>query len=35
MTKDQIKQAPDYDNDAWNDASRTRHSDYYTPYSSR
>src|SRR5688572_3551973 len=27
MTKEQIKSAPDYDRDDWNDTSRTRHSD--------
>jgi hypothetical protein len=32
MTKEQIKSAPDYDRDDWNDASRTRHSDYYGSY---
>ena len=35
LTKDQIKSAPDYDKDDWNDDSRGRHTDYYTPYSSR
>ena len=34
MTKDQIKGAPDYDADRWNDDSRTQHGDYYSPYSS-
>jgi hypothetical protein len=33
MTKDQIKNAPDYDADTWNDEARTRHGDYYSPYS--
>jgi hypothetical protein len=33
MTKDQIKNAPDYDDDTWNDEARTRHGDYYGPYS--
>jgi hypothetical protein len=32
MTKEQIKSAPDYDRDDWNDESRTRHSDYYGTY---
>ena len=35
MSKDAIKAAPDYDKDDWGDDSRTRHTDYYTPYSSR
>ena len=35
LTKDQVKSAPDYDKDDWNDDSRGRHTDYYTPYSSR
>ena len=35
MTKDQVKSAPDYDKDDWNDDSRGHHTDYYTPYSSR
>ena len=34
MTKDQIKGAPDYDADTWNDDARTQHGDYYSPYSS-
>ena len=34
MTKDQIKGAPDYDAEHWNDDSRTQHGDYYSPYSS-
>ena len=33
MTKDQIKNAPDYDADAWNDDTRTQHGEYYGPYS--
>jgi hypothetical protein len=33
MTKDQIKGAPDYDADRWDDDSRTQHGDYYSPYS--
>ena len=32
MTKEQIKSAPDYDRDDWNDESRTRHNDYYGSY---
>ena len=32
MTKEQIKSAPDYDSDDWNDDARTRHSDYYGTY---
>jgi hypothetical protein len=35
MTKEQIKSAPDYDRDDWNDAARTRHSDYYGTYGMR
>ena len=35
MSKDAIKAAPDYDKDDWGDDSRARHTDYYTPYSSR
>ena len=34
MNKDQIKNAPDYDADRWDDDSRTQHGDYYSPYSS-
>jgi hypothetical protein len=33
MTKDQIKDAPDYEKSDWNDDSRVRHTDYYRPYS--
>ena len=33
MTKEQIKSAPDYDRDDWNDESRTRYNDYYSSYS--
>ncbi len=33
MTKDQIKDAPDYDADAWDDATRSKHGEYYGPYS--
>ena len=32
MTKAQIKAAPDYDKDEWNDDTRVEHSDYYVPY---
>ena len=32
MTKDQIKDAPDYDADRWTDDTRTQHSDYYGRY---
>ena len=35
MTKEQIKEAPDYDKDNWGDDSRTRHSDYYGAYVTR
>ena len=31
-TKEQIKSAPDYDRDDWNDGSRTRYNDYYSSY---
>ena len=33
MTKDQVKNAPDYDADTWNDETRTQHGEYYGPYS--
>lgn len=33
MTKEQIKSAPDYEKDSWDDDSRGRHTEYYTPYS--
>ncbi len=33
MTKDQIKNAPDYDGDTWGVESRVAHEDYYSPYS--
>jgi hypothetical protein len=33
MTKDQIKSAPDYDKDRWDDDSRSAHGEYYSPYS--
>ena len=32
MTKEQVKSAPDYDSDRWDDDARTRHSDYYGTY---
>jgi len=32
MTKDQIKDAPDYDSSTWDDETRTRTGDYYRPY---
>lgn len=36
MTKDQIKDAPDYDQDTWgDDDSRGRHDEYYRDYSGR
>ena len=35
MTKDQIKDAPDYDADRWTDDTRTQHDAYYSPYSAR
>ena len=33
LTKDQIKRAPDFDAEEWNEEVRTRQGDYYTPYS--
>ncbi|HEY0642056.1 MAG TPA: PRC-barrel domain containing protein [Nocardioides sp.] len=33
MSKDAIKAAPDYDKADWDDDARSRHTDYYTPYS--
>jgi hypothetical protein len=33
MTKDQIRNAPDYDSDTWCAESRTAHEDYYFPFS--
>ena len=33
MTKDQIKDAPDYDGDTWGPESRNAHEDYYLPFS--
>jgi hypothetical protein len=33
MTRDQVKDAPDYDDDAWSAESRTVHEDYYYPFS--
>ncbi len=32
LTKDQVRSAPDFDSDDWDEASRTRHSDYYRTY---
>jgi hypothetical protein len=32
MTKDQIKDAPDYDSSTWDAETRTRTGDYYRPY---
>jgi len=32
MTKEEIRSAPDYDSDDWDDAARSRHSDYYRSY---
>src|SRR5687768_18545173 len=32
MTKDQIKNAPDYDSDTWDEESRSAHEGYYSPY---
>ena len=32
MTKDQIKDAPDYDADRWDDDTRTQHGAYYGRY---
>ena len=32
LTKDQIKSAPDFDSDSWDEASRSQHSDYYGTY---
>ena len=34
MTKDQVKNAPDYDADTWDDDARLRHGEYYGPYRS-
>ena len=33
MTKDQLKNAPDYDSETWGEESRTAHEGYYFPYS--
>jgi hypothetical protein len=35
MTKEQVKAAPDYEREAWNDDTRLRYSDYYDTYSRR
>jgi hypothetical protein len=32
MSKDEIKSAPDYDADRWNDESRGQYDDYYGPH---
>ena len=32
MTKEDIKNAPDYDESTWDDSARTSHRDYYDPY---
>ena len=32
MSKDEIKDAPDYDESGWNEDARTRHTHYYTPF---
>lgn len=32
MTKEQIKSAPDYDRDLWDEDARTRHDTYYRDY---
>ena len=31
MTKDQIKDAPDYDQDRWDDDTKVQHANYYAP----
>ena len=33
MTKEQVKAAPDYDKDSWDDDTRVEHADYYVPNS--
>lgn len=33
LTKDQIRDAPDFDAEKWTDEARTQLGDYYTPYS--
>jgi hypothetical protein len=33
LTKDQIKEAPDYEQATWNDEERARTGEYYRPYS--
>ena len=35
MTKDEIKNAPDYDESTWDDTARTTHDDYYGRFSGR
>jgi hypothetical protein len=32
MTKEQVRSAPDYDSDDWDDGARSRHHDYYRSY---
>ena len=31
MTKDQIKDAPDYDKDTWDETTKVEHANYYAP----
>jgi len=33
MTKEQIKDAPDYEAESWDDNTRARHDEYYSSYS--
>jgi hypothetical protein len=33
LTRDQVKNAPDYDAETWSAESRTAHEDYYVPFS--
>lgn len=35
MTKEQIKSAPEYERDRWDDDARTKHDDYYRDYANR
>jgi hypothetical protein len=35
MTKEEIKSAPEFDPDKWDDEARTRHDDYYRGYTTR
>jgi hypothetical protein len=32
LTKDEVRSAPDYDSEHWDEAARTRHGDYYRTY---